>query len=299
MSIHYEDRSISELAQTYNAFANELGLKLVKKFRTKAEGINRVKKIGDMHTERFSQFNQPNGATNGADMTNITETIRAAQEETDLPDDPVEAKATLEQQFSGEGDTEFRSLEGQTDTYVSNEPWEGEIEPDLEPPVEIQGEPEVEPEATAPEVEIASEVEPEVAEAHQEFGDPELPAPTSERKVKKSKTKKTTAAKKSTSKSDGSAEVDLSDPEAIVASFKIKPGTKKENMIRILAGRLDESVEINDLLTTVYGKKEVSESSFAGVKLGIQIAIDKNNLPFKLETSKRDGVKYIGLYGTK
>jgi hypothetical protein len=197
-----ENMSGPEMVAAFNEIASKLGETPVNKFKDKATAIRRLEAI--------------RAKANGS----IAEQARLAKQEPDLPEDPVEAKKILQE----------------------------------------------------------------------EFGDPDLPAPTKEKA--KGRAKKKAA--------EPPAEVDVDSASSIVTAFAPRPGTNLERVVDYLVTNLDHYVTASDLISVTYGKKGGALGPLLMVLEGVKAKIASRSLPLELRRERSEPKNpRIGLFVVK
>lgn len=94
-------------------------------------------------------------------------------------------------------------------------------------------------------------------------------------------------------------ETDMSVRKAdLLKGFEAREGTIREKVINVLVDNLNKPVAIKDLLKAGYGnQKDENVGALRNVLKGVDVMIEKNKLPVKLENQKLDdGTGAYGLF---
>jgi len=144
------------------------------------------------------------------------------------------------------------------------------------------------------EVEPQKDVEEDKTKLHAFFGDPDLPSPEEQKKVKAEAKPK--APKAQPEPPAERIQVDVSDPEAVFKAFKVREGTNKHRLLTAMIFAMGQSLPLNAMLKAAYGKEGVGdEGSLMMIVKGITVAISKNGLPFEVKKTRVAKVLHLAL----
>ena len=102
--ISFDKMSKADLAHAYNTMAFEMGLKEVSSFRTREDGIRRVRELAERRESPNGETTEAAGLEEEKDEMTIQDDIRAGEDDPvmALPEDPAEARDQLHREFGDE-----------------------------------------------------------------------------------------------------------------------------------------------------------------------------------------------------